>query len=138
MTLFLLVFLSSLTALCQCLDITGWIQTNNYLPSPSVLPASTLFILAAPGLEYTTHPTSTGKFIFRNVTAGPSYLLRVECITHTFPPLRVDTEEDAVEIYQTFQGNEWDHRGAKLTYPISIAPTSKPEYYMVRPTFRSR
>ena len=82
--------------------------------------------------EYKTHPTPSGSFKFRNVTAGPSYILQIECLTHAFPPLRIDTQnEDDVEVFQTFKGNAWSHRGAKLAYPIQIAPSAQADYYIV-------
>ena len=132
MILQLLLLLSFFLAFTQALDITGSIQLNTHLISAALLPPSTLVTLSGPGLEYATHATADGKFTFHNVAAGHSYLLQVECLTHIFPPLRVDTENEDVEVYQTFRGNEWNHRGAKLAYPIQIAPSAKADYYLVQ------
>ena len=125
----LLVLLTSLVGLAYGLDISGAIAASHpHLPSAALLPSSTLFVLSAPNLKYETHASSSGSFTFRNVTAGPSYLLHVECLTYSFQPLRVDTQHGNVEVYQTFNGNAWSHRGAKLAYPIQLAPAAKTEY----------
>src|SRR6202035_4363302 len=126
MILHVLFLLSSLLPLTQALDITGYIPSSSLnFESPALLPPSTLLVLSAPNVEYKTHPSPSGTFTFRNVTAGPSYLFRTECLSHTFTPLRVDTENGAIEIYQTFKANEWSHRGAKLPYPIQLVPSAK-------------
>ena len=130
----LFVVLTSLLGLACGLDISGSIPTSHpHLQSAALLPPSTLLVLSAPNVEYKTHPSSSGSFAFRNVTAGPSYLLHVECVTHAFPALRVDTQNGNVEVYQTFKGNAWSHRGAKLAYPIQLAPSAKADYYVVCP-----
>ena len=126
-----LLLLFSIT-LVKSLDIKGIITATADLPSPALLPPSTLLLLSAPGRQYQTHPSPKGEFIIRNVTSGPSYLLEIECLTHLFPSLRIDTAGDEVEVYQTFRGNEWSHKGPKLEYPIYIAPSSKANYYAVR------
>ena len=129
---FLILVFSLLPSITQGLDITGSISPNTHLLSASSLPPSTLLILSSSNLEYKTHQTPHGSFKFRNVTAGPSYILQIECLTHTFPPLRIDTQnEDDVEVYQTFRGNAWSHQGAKLAYPIQIAPSAQADYYVV-------
>ena len=129
-TLFLLLL--SLITFAQGLEITGSIPASNpHLASPAFLPPSTSLILSAHNRQYKTHPSPSGSFTFRNVTAGPSYLLQVECLTHTFPSLRIDTQNEDVEVYQTFKANEWNHRGAKLAYPIQLAPSSTADYYIV-------
>jgi len=120
-------------AFAQAIEITGVIQPNAHLPSAALLPVSTLLTLSAPGVEYAVHPSSSGKFTFYNVTAGPSYLLKVDCLTHAFQPLRIDTRFEEIEVYQTFKDNEWEHRGAKFVYPIEISPSTKAEYYVVLP-----
>src|SRR5947207_10669509 len=99
-----LLVLTSLVVLVLGIDITGSISSSSALVSPSILPPTTLLSLTAPGLEYKTHPSASGSFTFRNVTAGPSYLFHVDCLTHTFPSLRVDTADDNVGVYQTFRG----------------------------------
>ena len=133
---FLVLLFSLLPSITQGLDITGTISPNTHLLSTSSLPPSTLLILSSSHLEYKTHPTPNGSFKFRNVTAGPSYILEIECLTHTFPPLRIDTHnDDDMEVYQTFRGNAWSHRGAKLSYPIQIAPSAQADYYIVRRLF---
>jgi hypothetical protein len=127
-----LCLLWTFVALTRALDITGSIASvNPHLPSPAYLPPSTLLVLSAPNVEYKTHPSSSGSFTFRNVTAGLSYILHVECITHAFPPLRIDTQVGDVELYQTFKGNEWSHRGAKMSYPIQLVSSGKADYYVV-------
>jgi ER membrane protein complex subunit 7 len=131
-----LLFISSLLALTQALDITGSIAASNQLPSPALLPPSTLLVLSAPNLEYKTHASATGSFTFRNVTAGPSYLLQVQCLTHAFSPLRIDTTREGnevPEVYQTFRGNQWGHRGIRVTHPIELVPSAKADYYLVSP-----
>ena len=123
--------LSSLFSLAYGLDITGYIVSNVHLSSPAVLSPSTLLILSSTNLEYKTHPSPSGSFTFRNVSSGPSYLLEIECLTHTFAPLRIDTHNDEVEVYQTFRGNAWSHRGAQLATPIQVQATGKADYYVV-------
>ena len=123
--------LSSILSLACGLDITGYIVSNTHLSSPAVLPPSTLLILSSTNLEYKTHPSPSGSFTFRNITAGPSYLLEVECLTHTFSPLRIDTQNGEVEVYQTFRGNAWSHRGAKLVTPVQVQATGIADYYVV-------
>jgi len=122
--------LSSILAVAQALDINGAITANDYLVSPAILSPSTLVTLSSANLGYKTHPSIDGSFTFHNVTAGPSYILEVECISHVFAPFRIDTQ-NGVEVYQTFLGNEWSHRGAKLQYPIQLEPSSKADYYVV-------
>lgn len=85
MILQLLFLLSLLPAFTQGLDITGSISLNSHLLSPASLPPSTLLILSSANLEYKTHPSAAGSFKFRNITAGPSYILQIECLTHSFP-----------------------------------------------------
>jgi hypothetical protein len=131
MTLTGLFLLASLFALVLGLDITGSIVPNGHLSTPAVLPPSTLLILSSTNLEYKTHPSPSGSFTFRNITAGPSYLLEVECLTHTFSPLRIDTQNGEVEVYQTFRGNAWSHRGAKLATPVQLQATGIADYYVV-------
>lgn len=134
MLLSLLLFLSSLLGLARGLDISGTIPASHpYLHSAALLPPGTLLVLSAPNVEYKTHPSASGSFTFHNVTAGPSYLLHVECVTHAFQPLRVDTQNGNVDVYQTFRGNAWSHRGAKLAYPIQLAPIARADYFVVCP-----
>jgi hypothetical protein len=128
MILHVLLVISSLLAFTQALDITGSIHLG---PSPALLPPSTLVVLSAPNLEYKTHPSADGAFTLRNVTAGPSYLLQVQCLTHGFPPMRIDTESEVIEVYQTLKGSEWSYKGAKLAYPLQLVPSGKAEYYIV-------
>jgi ER membrane protein complex subunit 7, beta-sandwich domain len=125
------VILLSLLSFVLGIDISGSINSSPALLSPSILPPTTRIYLTAPGVEYFIHPSSTGKFTFRNVTVGPSYLFHVECLTHIFPSLRLDTATDRVEVYQTFKGNEWSHRGLLLDYPIQVSPTAQADYYVV-------
>lgn len=128
--LYFLLFL--LPALINALDIKGTIIPNVHLPSVAVLPPSTLLILTSANLIYKTHPSSSGSFTFHNVTVGPSYLLQVESVSHSFPRLRIDTQgEEEVEVYRTFQANSWSHRGAKLFYPIQLSASSQADYYIV-------
>jgi Protein of unknown function (DUF2012) len=127
---FILLF-SLLPTFTQGLDIAGSIVLNAHLISPASLPPSTLLTLSSKNLEYKTHPASNGLFTFRNVTVGPSYILQIECLTHSFPSLRIDTQDGNLEVYQTFRENAWNHRGAKLAYPIQIAPSAQADYYVV-------
>ena len=129
---YVVLLFSLIASITQGLDITGSISPNTHLLSASSLPPTTLLILSSSNLEYKTHSTPSGSFNFRNVTAGPSYILQIECLTHAFSPLRIDTQnEDDVEVYQTFRGNAWSHRGVKLAYPIQIAPSAQADYYVV-------
>lgn len=135
----MILLLLAFVAFTQGLEITGSIPASNpHLANPAFLPPSTTLILSAHNRQYKTHPSSSGKFTFRNVTAGPSYLLQVECLTHSFPSLRIDTQNEDVEVYQTFKGNEWSHRGAKLAYPIQLAPSSTADYYIVSTCSQSK
>jgi hypothetical protein len=128
----LLAFLVLFTlTLVRGLDVEGAISAHAFLPSPALLPPSTQLFLSAPGTLYHTHPAPNGAFIFRNVTAGPSYLFKIESITHSFPSLRIDTAGNSIEVYQTFKGNDWSHKGAQLEYPLHISPLAKADYYVV-------
>jgi Protein of unknown function (DUF2012) len=126
-----LVLLASLLSFAFGIDIRGSISSSEHLPALAVLAPSTLILLSAPGIQYKTHPSPSGTFTYRNVTAGPSYLFEIDSITHIFPPLRIDTTNGQVEVYQTFKGNEWSCRGARLSYPIEITSTAKADYYIV-------
>jgi hypothetical protein len=126
-----LFLLSSLLTFVLGFDITGSIASNGHLSNPAILPPSTLLVLSSTNLEYKTHPSPSGSFTFRNITAGPSYLLEVECLTHTFSPLRIDTQNGEVEVYPTFRGNAWSHRGAKLATPVKVHATGIADYYVV-------
>jgi Protein of unknown function (DUF2012) len=128
----IIVIILTFITFTQGLEITGSIPASNpHLANPAFLPPSTTLILSAHNRQYKTHPSTSGTFAFRNVTAGLSYLLQVECLTHSFPSLRIDTQNEDVEVYQTFKANEWSHRGAKLAYPILLAPSSTADYYIV-------
>jgi len=120
-----------LVALTNALDLKGTIIPNTDLASAAALPPSTLLILTSDNRIYTTHPSPIGGFTFHNVTVGPSYLLQVECLSLSFPRLRIDTGGEEVEVYQTFQGHAWSHRGAKLSYPIQLSASSQADYYIV-------
>jgi len=126
-----LVIVFSLVSLAWGLDIRGSIVPNVHLSSPAVLPPSTLLILSSTNLEYKAHPSPSGSFTFRNVSSGPSYLLEVECLTHSFSPLRLDTHNEEVEVYQTFRGNAWAHRGVQLATPVQVQAIGKADYYVV-------
>jgi len=127
----LALLLWSFLVFVQGMDIKGTISAQDNLPSPALLPPSTLLLLTAPGIQYQTHPSPKGEFTFRNVTAGPSYLFEIECITHSFPSLRIDTTGERVEVHHTFRGNEWGHIGPRLEYPLQITPSTKADYYVV-------
>lgn len=129
--LLLALLISSFLVFVQGMDIKGAILAHDNLPSPALLPPSTLLLLTAPGIQYQTHPSPKGEFTFRNVTAGPSYLFEIECITHSFPSLRIDTKGEQVEVYQTFRGNEWGHIGPRHEYPLQVSPSTKADYYVV-------
>ena len=132
MMLQLLCFLLFLlAALANALDLKGTIIPNTYLASAAALPPGTLLLLTSENLFYKTHPSPTGAFTFHNVTVGPSYLLQVECLSHSFPRLRVDTGGEEVEVYETSQSHSWSHRGAKLSYPIQLFASSQADYYIV-------
>ncbi|KAH9908056.1 hypothetical protein F4778DRAFT_777422 [Xylariomycetidae sp. FL2044] len=66
---------------------------NNHLPNPHALPPSTHATLTRLGRPTHRAPlTAANTFVFRNVTAGSSYLADVHCGTHVFAPLRVDVD----------------------------------------------
>jgi len=132
--LFFLFFL--LPCLINALDIKGSIVPNVHLPSTAALPPSTLLILTSADLLYKTHPSSSGSFTFHNVTVGPSYLLQVESLTHSFPRLRIETQGAEVKVYQTVQGNSWSTRGIQLFYPIQLSASSRADYYLPRSGFK--
>lgn len=93
------------------------IPSSPLLPNPSTLPPSTSATLTTLGRVLTAPLRADNAFDFRNVSAG-SYLLDVHCHTHAFRPLRVDVreeeEQEKVEVWGTFRGNEWSNKGEKI------------------------
>ena len=129
-----LLLLTCLVLFARGLDVKGSIKSNTHLLSPALLPLSSLIILSSPNYEYRTHPSPNGKFSFYNISTigNPSYLLQVECISHKFPQLRVDIEEQEIAgVYYSSRKNKWSHKGSTLSYPIELAATGKAEFYVV-------
>ncbi|KAH0537034.1 hypothetical protein FGG08_006132 [Glutinoglossum americanum] len=104
-----------LIPLASTASLTLFIPPTPLLPDPSHLPPSTHATLTTLNRTYTAPLQRPSRFTFRNLTAG-SYLLDVHCRDYAFGALRVDVGADAgaVEVWQTFRGNEWGNRGERL------------------------
>ncbi|KAK7204789.1 hypothetical protein BZA70DRAFT_184683 [Myxozyma melibiosi] len=92
------------------------------------------FLQSAPVSASSSDAEQLSGFAFVNVSEG-SYQLRVNCIEHIFPVLRVDVGENEVEVFLTHPGNDWTVTGARQPYPVELKPVGKAVYYQVREGF---
>jgi len=103
----LLAFLQPVLAATLLVNI----PPSALVPAPSSLSPATTASLTTLAHSFVAPLSASNTFSFRNVTAG-SYLLDVHCPTYFFAPLRIDVgEDDAVEAWGTFRGNEWSNKG---------------------------
>ncbi|MCJ1480333.1 hypothetical protein MMC06_000488 [Schaereria dolodes] len=110
----LLLSLLALPTLLLAASLQLTIPPSNILPNPSTLPPSTHATLTTSGLVLSAPIQRSNSFSFNNIRPG-SYLCDVYSRDYVFAPLRVDvSEQDAVEIWQTFRGNEWDNKGERI------------------------
>lgn len=115
-----------------------------YLPStpaPLTLSPRTRATLTTLGRRFVAPVSDVHTFVLRNVTAG-SYLVDVHCPTDGFAPLRVDvSEEDAVQAWETFRGNDWENKGEALALRrasdgsagFELRSLGRKGYFMERP-----
>ncbi|KAK4971895.1 hypothetical protein LTR66_011382 [Elasticomyces elasticus] len=125
------------------------------LPNPASLPASThATLLGPPGVYLDTPLTRRNTFEFSNLTVG-SHLLQVYARDYAFSPYRVDVslaateegdterrgtariEQDVIQVWQTFRGNEWSNLGPKIaegtdSVTVEIGPVGRKEFYIQR------
>ncbi|KAI9816351.1 MAG: hypothetical protein M1832_005108 [Thelocarpon impressellum] len=109
------------------------IAPPSFLPT---LPSSTVAHLTALDRLHTAPIERTGRFNFRNLSAG-SYLLTVHSQPYAFTPLRVDVGEDGTtQVFQTFHGIEWDNKGVEFTQrPVELQISGRKNYYAQREGF---
>ncbi|KAK4967612.1 hypothetical protein LTR28_002426 [Elasticomyces elasticus] len=128
------------------------------LPNPASLPASThATLLGPPGVYLDTPLTRRNTFEFSNLTVG-SHLLQVYARDYAFSPYRVDVslaatedgdterrgtariEQELIQVWQTFRGNEWSNLGPKIvegtdSVTVEIGPVGRKEFYIQRGGF---
>lgn len=116
----------------QQTTVTLHVPPTQALPNPRALPPSTHATLTTSSSgAHTAYLTPLNAFVFHNVSEG-SYLFDVHCLTHAFPPLRVDvvsvpsgggdnsqTQKGGgralkVSAWETFRGNDWDNKGEAI------------------------
>lgn len=115
----------------QQTTVTLHIPPTQALPNPRALPPSTHATLTTSSSgAHTAYLTPLNAFVFHNVSEG-SYLFDVHCLTHAFPPLRVDVVSVPsgdnqknppegggralkVSAWETFRGNDWDNKGEAI------------------------
>ncbi|KAF2097451.1 hypothetical protein NA57DRAFT_77708 [Rhizodiscina lignyota] len=113
---------------------------NTPLVNPSSLPASTHATLDEHGVKLDAPITRANTFVFHNVSSG-SYLLSVFCKDYAFENLRIDVtgEEERIEAWQTFRGNEWDNKGESragvVPGQVEVRPVVAKDYYQQRSGF---
>lgn len=121
---------ATLAAAVQTTTVTLHIPPTQALPNPRSLPPSTHATLTSFHADATAYLTPLNAFVFHNVSEG-SYLFDMHCLTHAFPPLRVDVvsvpsgDEKTpagdqgralkVSAWETFRGNDWNNKGAAVT-----------------------
>lgn len=144
--------LSSLSALLGLLPlaahsaiVTFRIPISHALPNPHVLPPSTHATLTWPGGVQSAPLSTSGEFVFRNVSSG-SHLVDVHCATHAFAAMRLDVGEEKGEegvapslgAWVTFRGNDWDNKGEALPAPgngvFEVKVLGAKGYFMERST----
>ncbi|KAI1135291.1 hypothetical protein F5Y05DRAFT_177650 [Hypoxylon sp. FL0543] len=144
----------------QQTTITLWIPSQQHLPNPHALPASTHATLTSQRTAHGAPLTASGTFSFHNVTPG-SYLADVHCKTHAFAPLRVDVFEFeagdgvggrdvkskgsgsglVVRAWETFRGNDWENKGQEVPRSagedgrLAVRALGPKEYFVERGSF---
>lgn len=142
--------LLSLTSLASAAQFTVSIPASPpLLTNPATLPPTThATLLGASGVSHDARLSRSNTLVFKSIAPG-SYLLDIHTRDYFFAPYRVDVTseqagadgvaatEEKVEVWQTFRGNEWDNKGAKLgegkgDVVVSLAPNGKKDYYQKR------
>jgi O-acetylhomoserine/O-acetylserine sulfhydrylase len=120
LTPLLLLFLLPLSHLSSAADLTFSIPPSGSVPNPATLPPYTSASLTTLSSRLSAPLSIANTFIFHNVSAG-SYLLDIHCRDAVFQPFRVDVavvktqnQAQAVDVFQTFRGNEWGNKGEKI------------------------
>nr|POE53320.1 er membrane protein complex subunit 7 like [Quercus suber] len=127
--------------------LTVSIPSTQLLPNPNTLPPSTHAILTGPpGVRYDNLIRRDNTFTFSALEQG-SYLLTVHTRDFLFSPLRVDvspssdgSEQDLVQAWQTFRGNEWSNKGPSYgseneELSIEVKPMAQKSFYQQRGGF---
>lgn len=146
------LLLSLLLPLAECTRLRILVPSTPSLSNPSALPPSTVASLTTTAHLLHAPLRADNTFDFRNVSAG-SYLLDVHSHTHDFAPLRVDVhhspvkgEEQEVQAWSTFRGNEWGNKGEKydvtevkpedgsgeVVWMFAVRAKGKREYFVER------
>ncbi|KAF2478906.1 hypothetical protein BDY17DRAFT_306021 [Neohortaea acidophila] len=136
-----------LVGLATSAQLSVGVQSSQLLPNPSTLPPSThAVLLGPPGIRYDVPLRRDNTFHFPDL-AEASYLLTVHCRDHFFAPLRVDVTKSEVDpsqhtltAWQTFRGNEWEHKGAvygsaQESLTIQIPSGGAKDFYQARGGF---
>mmetsp|Transcript_81277 Transcript_81277/g.211849 ORF Transcript_81277/g.211849 Transcript_81277/m.211849 type:complete len:207 (-) Transcript_81277:187-807(-) len=87
------------------------------------------------GGAVSTLPTSDGYFVINNVNPGP-HLLQVVPPRLIFDPVRIEAEDAKGTIKMSAYMADMEHgRGAKLKYPLGLAPSGMFQYLEKREEF---
>ncbi|EJP63575.1 uncharacterized protein BBA_07501 [Beauveria bassiana ARSEF 2860] len=139
--------LFALAHLATCTTVTLHLPST---PAPGTLSPRTHATLTTLGRRLSAPLSAAHSFVFRNVSAG-SYLVDVHCPTDGFAPLRVDVvggdgeekkeEEEAVQAWETYRGNDWGNKGEALvlkqgsdgTQGFEVRALGRKGYFMERP-----
>ncbi|TKX27484.1 hypothetical protein C1H76_0321 [Elsinoe australis] len=146
-----------LSALFSCLPLSLAAHLTISIPSsppllsnPSTLPPTTHATLLGPdGTIHSSRLTRQNTITFSSLASG-SHLLSIFTRDYTFPQYRIDVTplsqstpsdpKEAIEIVQTFRGNEWGNKGQVYgsgndTVTIALSPNAKKEFYAQRQGF---
>lgn len=121
--------------------VSLWIPSSAVLPNPRTLSATTHATLTALRSFHDAPLSTSGAFVFRNVTPG-SYLADVHCGSHAFAPLRIDVvaadEALLVRAWETYRGNDWENKGPEVPRTaggaagFAVRALAPKEYYVER------
>ncbi|WPH03185.1 Hypothetical protein R9X50_00606100 [Acrodontium crateriforme] len=134
-------------ALASAASLTVSIPSTQLLPNPATLPPSThAVLLGPPGVRYDVPIRRDNTFIFPDL-AEASYLLTIHSRDYFFNPLRVDvtkagdeSQQETIEAWQTFRGNEWGNKGSSYGSGIDslvteVKPAMHKAFYQARGGF---
>ncbi|GAB7365409.1 hypothetical protein MBLNU230_g6487t1 [Neophaeotheca triangularis] len=137
-----------LSTLASAAKLTVSIAASPILPNPATLPPSThAVLLGPPGVRHQASLRTDNSFQFAGLVPA-SYLLTVHSHGNFFNSFRVDvssaglaeTAQETVEVWQTFRGNEWNHKGPSIgkgngEVDVQVRATGEKQFYQVRGGF---
>lgn len=130
-----------LSALASAAKLTISIAPSPLLPNPgTLLPSTHAVLLGPPGTTHRAPLRTDNSFRFPRLSSG-SYLLTLHSRDNFFAPYRVDVAADeTIEVWQTFRGNEWSHKGPSLgrgkgEVDVNVRAAGEKQHYQTRGGF---